>query len=203
MLRTGTSDLGTLLSTVQGWHLPDYPIRLDAVILDLGCNVGLTLIDFATRYPGARVVGVEMDEDNYRLALANTRHLARVEVIHGAIATHDGTVSYDASKDTDSFSITHSPSSGAKQRSVPAFTLPTLRARLRLEQIDFIKVDIEGAERQVLAEQLLPGSLDGVDQIAVEIHGPCTDVVRSALEASGFLVERNRRRPGSITAIRW
>lgn len=47
-------------------RLPDRP-----VILDLGSNIGCTIVHYKYLYGGSRIIGVEMDEGNYELAKRN------------------------------------------------------------------------------------------------------------------------------------
>src|SRR5262245_17737541 len=45
--RPGTTDAMVLIDTfIEGYHLPPTTLRDDAVILDLGANVGYTMADF-------------------------------------------------------------------------------------------------------------------------------------------------------------
>jgi len=79
-VRIGTTDYQTLRNTVVSqYHLPLQPLAVDSlqlgakpVILDLGANAGYTVAHFAAVYPTARIVGVEMDAENVRLAQRNT-----------------------------------------------------------------------------------------------------------------------------------
>jgi hypothetical protein len=69
------------------FHYQDPPAdcRSPALILDLGANIGTTMVYFAHRYPAARIVGVEMDPDNARLCRRNIAHLgARCCLIRGS-----------------------------------------------------------------------------------------------------------------------
>lgn len=47
-------------------------------------------------------------------------------------------------------------------------TIKTLLDRYNLKEIDFLKIDIEGSEREVFASS--QGWLDSVDALSVELH---------------------------------
>jgi FkbM family methyltransferase len=73
------------------------------VILDLGANIGITVADNARRYPGARLIAVELDPENAELARLNTAPWAdRVELLQGAVWTEDGEIASSASAATSS-----------------------------------------------------------------------------------------------------
>src|SRR5262249_12662325 len=96
LVRRGTSDIGTVWGTfARGYHLPPPELGPPRTIWDLGANIGLTMAHFACLYPDARVLGVELDEDNVVLARQNVAAWAdRCEVIHAAVWPTDGEVHY-------------------------------------------------------------------------------------------------------------
>lgn len=145
-LRPGTSDVWVLSDALSAAnHLPPTSMT-PAVIWDLGCNIGVTLADFAWRFPGARIVGVEPDPASAALARENTRVWAeRCRVIEAAVWTSDGRHAFDT---TAGFEYGSKLVSGGGV-TVSTSTLPTLLAEE--ERVDFLKMDIEGAEASVLA----------------------------------------------------
>ena len=58
--------------------------------IDAGANAGYSALWFALRYPGARVVAIEPDDDNVELLHRNTHAVPNVEVVHGALMDVDG-----------------------------------------------------------------------------------------------------------------
>lgn len=168
--RNHTTDYTTLISCFEkGYHRPLHPLSAQPVILDLGANVGYTMLDFKHSYPGSRVYGVEMDEKNFELCKTNLKGLTSAEVIHAAVWYEDAQVEYDADAAADAFTI-GKISEPSKKKTVPAFSMPTLFARWGLEYVDYVKVDIEGAEKQLF--ELGDASwLERVGQISIELHG--------------------------------
>lgn len=167
--RNKTTDYATLVSCFEkGYHRPVQALSANPVILDLGSNVGYTIIDFKYHYPDARVYGVEMDEKNFNLCKKNLAGLSDVEVIHAAVWYEDAQVEYDADAAADAFTIGQTSESN-KKNTVPAFCLPTLLALWGLDHVDYIKLDIEGAEKQ-LFELGDSGWLERIGQISIELH---------------------------------
>lgn len=193
-VRPGTADVFTVDDTFGAgyhrslWSLPERP-----VIADLGANIGLTVLDYGLTYPNATIVGVELDEQNVRLARRNTARVAGARIIHGGVAASEGVVTYD-SADTNAYAI-----SETGDRTAPAITIAALLKQLDGREIDLLKMDIEGAEREVLADGAAWAS--SVKHILVETHPPYTskeclrDLRRLALDA-----HVDSRHPASVAA---
>jgi FkbM family methyltransferase len=152
---------------LSGYHRPLKPLPQDATILDVGANVGYTMIDFKRYYPRARVIGVEMDQGNFALAQRNIEGLPHVELVHGAIWFEDGEVAYDPTVDADAFSASRV---GNKTVTVRAWTVNTLMHNAGLGYVHYLKLDIEGAEKDLFQRGDL-GWLYKIGQISVELHG--------------------------------
>ena len=193
-VRPGTADVFTVDDTFGPgyhrslWNLPERP-----VILDLGANIGLTVLDYGLAYPQATIIGVELDEANARLARLNTKRVAGATIIHAGIAAHEGLVTYDTA-DTNAHAI-----SPAGDRTAPAITIAALLEQLGADAIDLLKMDIEGTEREVLADGA--GWASAVRHILVETHLPYTreQCIRD-LRRLGFNAHVDDRHPASVAA---
>lgn len=205
LLRLGTSDWGTLVSTSIGlYHRPECPLPAVPVIMDLGSNVGYTLMDFACLYPHGRILGVEMDEKNYDIAVSNTRPFSNVHLINRAVAVTDGEVAYSVDEGEDAYRIVNDSSSGNIKR-IKASSIPTLIKEFGLSRIDYLKIDVEGEELRLFAappEDLAWLALVG--QINLEVHSEKEDyhVIRTVLEKHGFSVRDSALHWSSLVAVR-
>lgn len=203
--RPGTSDCHVLIDTFfDRYHQAPVPLAPDAVILDLGANIGLTMADYAQQYPQARIIGVEMDPENAELARRNTASFGtRCQLLEGAVWDHDGSVDFEGDQ---AWAYSVVPASDpatavASQRSTQSFTIESILSRFQINKVDFLKMDIEGAESVVLK----PGAgwLDRVDCIALEFHGAATyESCRAILSAAGFRVVHHPQHPSSLIGIR-
>lgn len=193
--RAATTDAVTMESVFGGaYHLPPRPLGTDAVILDLGANAGYAAAHLATRYPGARVIAVELDAGNAELARRNLAPYERCELVNAAIWISDGEIEYGGDAE-DAFAIT-----GDGTNRAPSVTIPTLLDQRGLPRADFVKMDIEGAEWPLFQQ---PGWLDRVDAICVEIHQPGWRVsIEATLAAAGFVTERSSAHWSAIVAYR-
>ena len=206
LLRPSTSDVDTLWGTFAGrYHRPPAEAPHPRLVWDLGANIGLTMADLAERHPGARVVGVELDPENAALARANLRPWGgRCEVIEAALWPREGEVRYVRLEGaTAGHHLTDAPLE-ADPAVTPASAISP-RALLAREpdgvSVDYVKMDIEGAEAEVLRE----GSAwaGRVRAIKVEVHAPYTaDDCRRDLAALGFQTRLDDRRGTCVVGFR-
>ncbi len=149
-------------------------------ILDLGSHIGVSILYFHARWPKARIVGVEPDPATFALLEENVSSLKGVEVVNVAVAGEDGTASFYRARDSWNSSLT--PQGGHGTITVKTCTVPSLASRMGMSQIDLLKVDVEGAEEQVLGDI---GGLE-VNGIVAELHedlmSGTPDAVFSCLE---------------------
>jgi FkbM family methyltransferase len=197
-VRPGTTDLGSLqdLLTTR-FYLPMWELPTNAHIVDLGGNIGTAAADFAASHPSARVITVEMDRSNYELCRRNTSTFGtRVTALHAAIWHKNETVRYDGDGE-DGFHITNGSD---PSRSVEGITMKELIRRFNLPRIDYLKIDIEGAERQLFQDPDLDW-LTQVHTLCCEVHAPdLFALISGILEAEGFDVEKDPRHWNAIIA---
>jgi FkbM family methyltransferase len=203
-LRPHTADNLALIGTFMGrHHLPPPEAAVDPrLIWDLGSNIGLTVADLACAYPSATIVGVELDDANAELARRNTAAWSdRCEVLRGAVWTEDGVVTYTRPPgDEQGFHIDDSAGSGAPHADAPAITLDGLLARVRGD-VDYVKMDIEGAEREVLRNNTAWAAR--VRSIKVEVHPPYSvEECMADLSELGFRAQRGEGHPALVVGVR-
>lgn len=141
-------------------------------VLDCGANIGLSAIRFATLYPGARIVAFEADPTIAAMLRRNLEACAMtaVEVHPVAVAGADGEMTFA----TGLADAGHLSPAGAVR--VPALRLSTFVD----QEVDLLKLDIEGAEYDVLRELADAGCLSRVRNIACELHIRDGDAPRAA-----------------------
>lgn len=160
--------------------LPPPEVGEPDVVLDLGANIGTSMVLMAAEFPNARIIGLEPDPSNAELCRLNIRPWAdRCELVEAAAWISDGEVSL-AGHDSAELRI------GERGRAVRALSLPTLLAGWAGDHVDFLKLDVEGAEGDLLGH---PAGWDAVRCVSVEVHAPYTvDRCSTDLEALGFQV---------------
>jgi len=135
-------------------------------ILDCGGHIGMSALFFLQHYPGCRLTVFEPDINNYELLRKNTKVWkdGGVEAIQAAVWIKNGQVDFLANHDMSS-AITESDAVQADKIAVPCIRLSDWMN----EPIDFLKMDIEGAEHAVLLD--CRDKLRNVRNMFVEYHG--------------------------------
>lgn len=139
-------------------------------ILDLGANIGLASIYFLNHFPDARVLAVEPDPENYTLCARNLAPYGdRARVLLGAVWTRVAKLALSRAGDGRSWAITVTEPE-EEPATVQCWDIPTLLSTARFEEVDLLKIDIEGSER-VLFEHSCEGWLPSVRNLSIELHG--------------------------------
>jgi FkbM family methyltransferase len=173
-----------------------YRFESDAVapvIIDCGANIGLSALYFKQLYPKARIIAFEPDEEIFGYLKANveTFGLADVELIKKGLWKEETVLEF-FSEGSDANRIMNASEKQLVQQN-NLFTktvVPTVKlSNFINETVDFLKIDIEGAETDVLLE--VKEKLPLVKNIFIEYHSfvdqPQTlDQILSTLSASGF-----------------
>jgi FkbM family methyltransferase len=120
------------------------------IIVDLGSNAGFSVLFFKSVYPSARIVAVEPHAGTFQRLRLNTSHLDGVDLVNAAVTDHNGEVTLFSGR--ESWAAALMPSADRRAETViRAVTLQRIIDELDLPRIDLLKMDIEGAEHQVLA----------------------------------------------------
>jgi FkbM family methyltransferase len=194
-LRVGTSDVSLfrdiLLNKEYEWELRAAP----RVIVDAGANVGLSSIFYANRYPEARIICVEPEPSNAMMLRKNMAYYPNSVVVESALWKANEPISVvDPGLGEWGFRTVSGLSN------VRAITVDRLMHQCRVDYIDLLKVDIEGAEVELFAD---PSCWIGrVGAIVIEPH----DRFRVGCSRSLYLATRDfqveRRRGETVFLAR-
>ncbi len=135
------------------------------IIIDCGANIGLSSLYFKTIYPNAILHAFEPDETLFQLLEQNIKanDFNNTLLYQAAVWIEDTTLSFSNKGSEGS----HIDLTNFSEHKVKAIRLATFLDQF--EQIDFLKMDIEGAEFQVVADCL--SGLKNVDNFFLEYHG--------------------------------
>jgi FkbM family methyltransferase len=156
------------------------PVRL----IDLGANIGLASVWFARRYGCGSIVAIEPSPENARLTRLNLEdNQIAAEVIEAAVGAHDGSAQFEDAGDSNLGRL--NASGGGRQ--VTVISMETVFKRFpQGASIDLVKMDIEGGEGPLLADNL--GWLGRVRSIVAEFHPTVIDypAVVKTIQDQGF-----------------
>ncbi|MCC6194989.1 MAG: FkbM family methyltransferase [Burkholderiales bacterium] len=167
-IRAGTSDAEVLLQI-----LVQHELGLDLAfapewIVDLGANIGVSSIYLANRFPEAKIVAVEVEHSNFELLARNCAPYPRIFPIAKAIWTGSGHVRV-SNPDAQPWSFRVEEAAADDPGAIECVSINALMETFGMDEIGLVKMDIEGAERQVLSGALTPW-LDRTRVLAVELH---------------------------------
>jgi FkbM family methyltransferase len=180
-LRLNTSDVCSyrdVLICQDKTYDPRVPGFSPQTIVDVGAHIGMASLLFAQRYPAARIIAVEPEKANFAALVRNVSAYKKVVPLQAALWKEDGEVRLGTSRahPKGAFAIAEDGS----QR-VRAITMDTLMKETGLSTIDFLKVDIEGAEKEVFQNCAW---IKNVRVMAIELHDRVRPDCRLAVESA-------------------
>ena len=159
---------GDIWSLREVWLWECYRFPADVPvhrILDLGANIGLASLWLTTQYRATSVVAVEPALDNAKLARRNLeQNRIRNVVIDAAAGSRDGSIGFISNPDSNLGMADYAASGPVQLVSMKT----VLQKYCNGEQIDLLKMDIEGGEHDLLSSNL--EWLQRVNAIIVEFH---------------------------------
>lgn len=182
-LRNNTTDVDTFSHIFQGL---DYDIDLGykpEVIIDCGANAGFATVFFKNKYPGSTVIAVEPEDSNYNMLLKNTERYSNIFCLRNGIWNKSTNLEIiDSGQGKWGFTVQEVEHEN--QHTVKAISLQEIMQLYKLEKIDLLKIDIEGAERN-LFEQNYEAWLPYTKCIIIELHNwimnDCAEVFYKAM----------------------
>jgi FkbM family methyltransferase len=132
-------------------------------IIDGGANIGLSVLFFKDLFPGCRLTAFEPDPRVFAVLEENVRvHGSQgIELLQRALWSAETTLDFEC-EGADGGRV-------SRQRDTGGASVQTVRLRDFLgERIDFLKLDIEGAETEVLDD--CSDRLENVSNLFVEYH---------------------------------
>ena len=130
---------------IEGQYDIEVPF-IPKCILDLGANIGLASVLFANRFPDAKIFAVEPDTGNYETARKNLAPYANVTLVKGAV--------WHVSENINLIDSGHGEAAymvkpGIGKNMIRAYTIEEIMGIINADSIDILKIDIEGAEKEI------------------------------------------------------
>jgi len=169
-------------------------------VADLGANIGLFGAWILGRFPEARVVGFEADPSNasvHRSTIAANANSDRWQLVEAFAAPHEGWVSFAPGSHATSHE--NAGEKAIKVKAVDVFD--------HLDDVDLLKIDIEGSEWPLLSDPRFANTM--TDVLVLEYHAagcPEADAAAAAeriLADAGYDVEHGRRKPAYGAGLVW
>jgi FkbM family methyltransferase len=165
-------------------YTPDKTEYEPRTIVDVGAHIGMSAILFAREYPNAEIFALEPEVSNYAALRRNAAPYKNITCVQAALWREDGEV--ELSRSTAHPKGAFQVSELGTER-VRAITMTTLMKENEITTIDLLKLDIEGAEKEVFQDCNWTAR---VRILAIELHDRvrpgCTDIVYHAMRGHRF-----------------
>ena len=147
----------------------------DAVIIDCGANIGMSILFFKWTHPSSTILAFEPDAQAHEYLARNVEMngLQGIELNKAAVFDRDGEISFYSAVHEDASSLLEMsvfPSS-LGDRQVKSTTVTCARLSRFLDwPVDLLKLDIQGSETKVVSELAEAGKLSEVRSLIIEYH---------------------------------
>jgi FkbM family methyltransferase len=173
-LRPNTDDLKIVKSNVVTRHyMRDFlPITKDSIVVDVGAHIGcFSIIAARNAY---KVLAFEPEPKNYRMLKENVRlnNLKNISIFEMAVSGSHGyqDIAIYVNGSTGSHSLYHGNGRDITKKRVQTISLEEIIRKEALPRIDFLKLDCEGAEHDIL-KNMGAETASRIMGIAMETHG--------------------------------
>lgn len=161
----------------------------DLTMLDVGSNLSLWSF-YASKY-AKQIYAFEPTLETYKLGLKNIddNNIKNVKIFQKAIAKDDGQTTFYHSINTTMNSMNPSVGNTGEKEIVETIRLDTFVQNQKLEKIDFIKLDVEGSEAEILMGEGFMKIAPIVDTLVYEHHtwaGANSNLINTCLLDLGF-----------------
>jgi FkbM family methyltransferase len=186
-------DLWILKETLldRQYELVSLPLQDGWTIVDIGAALGDYAVWAAKQAPHGRVIAVEPYPPSVSLLRSNIEknRIYNVELFSGAIAASSGSTALQVEKGSVVQNSTAADQRSGQQVEVQTASLDDLFARFEINQCDYLKMDCEGGEYEILFNAT-EKALTRIDRICMEVHDGMTRYNRqdmiNFLEKSGY-----------------
>jgi FkbM family methyltransferase len=175
-------------SSVTAWFCP----KRDEVVVDIGAHIGKYSIE-ASKLVGDKgvVVAIEAIPNNYNIIKKNIElnSLGNIKVFNLAAWDSECTIKFMVGSTSATSNISRY---NYRQGSIEVSAMPIdklLIEQLKLLHVDWLKIDVEGAEYQVLSG-LKQTLLNFKPKIIVEIWSQNIDKVQNLLKECNYRIEK-------------
>jgi FkbM family methyltransferase len=128
--------------------------RNPKIIVDAGANIGLASIYFSNKFPDAKIIAIEPEESNLEILRRNIASYENIILVCKAL-WHENTRINLVDPGLGKWGFMTQAQDGVEERygqivhEVQGVTVDTIRKEQGIDHVDILKIDIEGAEREI------------------------------------------------------
>ena len=163
-------DIGIINSI---FNFQEYKLAIEGfqpkLILDCGGNIGCSAVYFANVYPGAQIYSIEPEKNHFKLLQFNTCLYDNIHVINSALWNKETFIRVEDRGYGDLGFMTFETTADDAE-AFKTVTINKILAESGFDEIDLLKIDIEGAEKEVFGADDVDSWLSKVKVLTIELH---------------------------------
>lgn len=157
-------------------------------ILDAGANVGYASIFFARQFPESLIIAVEPEKSNFQILCHNTSGYPNIRPVQKALWPRSTNLLIEnTSGQPDAYRVREIDT--FQGVGIPACTIAELLRENGINHFDMLKIDIEGAEKELFQDADSASWLINARAVIIETHDwfkpGCTEAVEQAMAGCG------------------
>jgi len=168
ILRNNTTDISVFY---QVFLERSYQFNIKAeprVIIDCGANIGLSTVFFKHRYPKAKVIAIEPEISNFKMLELNTKMYNNVHCLNYGI-WNKSTNLIIKDNNLGNWGFMVEEVDYKNETTIPAISIDEIIEKFNIKQIDILKNDIEGSEKELFQENFKTW-LSKTKLLIIELH---------------------------------
>ncbi len=169
-IRPGTSDMQVFESIFIEEQYSTDLLSDDfkpGVIIDAGANIGLSTIYLTNQFPKATIIAIEPEKSNFDLLQQNVRQFPNVVCLNKALWADDSLLELENPNDRK-FSFQVKEVTGQQPSAIQGINVASLLSQYDCSDIGIMKIDIEGAEKELFSADT--SWLAKTEVIFIELH---------------------------------
>ncbi|WP_299550354.1 FkbM family methyltransferase [Seonamhaeicola sp.] len=191
-LRPNTTDLRIFRQLfIEEEYNVDIPFKVKTIV-DAGANCGYSLVYFANKFKGAKIIAIEPESSNIEMIKMNISNYRNIEVIQGGLWDKSCSLMI-VNKNAGKWAFKVSETTEDKAEFM-GISLEDIMSTYKLESIDLLKMDIEGSEKAVFLnhyENWLPKTRFGLLEIHESYEKGITSLVYDRLNKYNFEISQS------------
>lgn len=169
-IRRKSTDLMALTHVwlIEEYKKPDFKIKENDVVIDIGAHIGLFTLHASQFCTEGTIYSFEPVKENYELLLENIRlnGLEQVKTFNLAVSNSNEPIKLFINDDESGHSMF---SESSQSTMIDSISLQNVFDSNQIKQCNFLKLDCEGAEYEIMKNLPLE-YYDKIDKIIIEYH---------------------------------
>jgi FkbM family methyltransferase len=164
-----------------------------STIIDAGANIGFGAVYFVNKYPNAKVVSIEPDQQNFDWLCKNTMEYELISTMKGAVWCSETLIEIkDEGWGSRGYIVEETKNES--ETTIQGFSIEQIMKANNVDHISILKMDVEGSEKEIFEsnyEYWLPRTKCLIVETHDRMKGGCTQSVLNAIEKYNFSHHEN------------